>query len=97
LISNSNFAEKRLPIAKILPFSGRIFFAIESTSQRVHREKIFFKLRVLYDDLSNLVDKFLEHFPKEIITWVNYDIPILYDEIIALIRNSHGELNFKGK
>ena len=29
-----------------------------------------------------------------VITWLNYDIPILYDEIIELIRSSHGELNF---
>ena len=60
---------------------------ISTLCRRIHEKR-------REDDLSNLVDKFLENFPTDVITWVNYDIPILYKKIIALIRNSQGELNF---
>ena len=73
--------------AEIIIFDCVLAETISTLCRRIHEKR-------RDDDLSNLVDKFLEHFPTEVITWVNYDIPVLYEEIIALIRSSHGELNF---
>ncbi|MGD2093044.1 MAG: PIN domain-containing protein [Candidatus Aminicenantes bacterium] len=42
----------------------------------------------------NNIPTFQRTVPISIVGLLNYDIPILYDEIIALIRSSHGELNF---
>ena len=73
--------------AKIIIFDCVLAETISTLCRRIHEKR-------RNDDLSNLVDKFLENFPTEVITWVNYDIPILYEKIIALIRSSQGELNF---
>lgn len=73
--------------AQIIIFDCVLAETISTLCRRIHEKR-------RDDDLSNLIDKFLENFPTKVITWLNYDIPILYDEIIALIRSSHGELNF---
>jgi predicted nucleic acid-binding protein len=73
--------------AKIIVFDCVLTEAISTVCRRIHEKRID-------DDLSNLIDKFSENFPTKVITWLNYDIPVLYDEIIELIRSSHGELNF---
>ncbi len=73
--------------AKIVIFDCVLAETISTLCRRIHEKR-------RDDDLSNLIDKFLENFPTKVITWLNYDIPILYDEIIELIRSSHGELNF---
>lgn len=73
--------------AQIIIFDCVLAETISTLCRRIHEKR-------RDEDLSNLIDKFLENFPTKVITWLNYDTPILYDEIIALIRSSHGELNF---
>jgi predicted nucleic acid-binding protein len=73
--------------AQIIIFDCVLAETISTLCRRIHEKR-------RDNDLSNLIDKFLENFPPKVITWINYDIPNLYDEIIALIGSSHGELNF---
>ncbi len=73
--------------AKIIIFDCVLAETISTLCRRIHEKR-------RNDDLSSLVDTFLENFPTNVITWVNYDIPILYEKIIASIRSSQGELNF---
>jgi predicted nucleic acid-binding protein len=45
-------------------------------------------------DLDRLVARILTDYPMDDILWVLPDVPILYAEIIELVRSSGGELNF---
>lgn len=73
--------------ARIIIFDCVLAETISTLCRRIHEKR-------RDDNISNLLDKFLTNFPTDVITWVNYDIPIFYDEIISLIRLSGGELNF---
>ncbi len=44
--------------------------------------------------LAHLLDQLQVQFPSRLIVWLGPDWPRLYDEIVALVRQSDGELNF---
>jgi len=41
-----------------------------------------------------LLDELIQHVPEEIITWISGEIKRLYPEIVGLVRNTSGALNF---
>jgi len=45
-------------------------------------------------DLDRLITHILTDYPTDDILWVLPDVPILYAEIIELVRSSRGEINF---
>jgi predicted nucleic acid-binding protein len=59
-----------------------------STATRRLREK----KRI--DEIDPLLDRILTSFPLDSLTWINFDIPALYSDILSLVRASEGELNF---
>lgn len=46
------------------------------------------------EDLDRLVTRILSDYPPEDVLWVLPDVPVLYPEIVELVRSSGGELNF---
>lgn len=44
--------------------------------------------------LEHLLDQLQVQFPSRNIIWLGPDWPKLYDEIVALVKQSKGELNF---
>lgn len=44
--------------------------------------------------LEHLLDQLHVQFPSRSIVWLGPDWPRLYDEIVGLVKQSHGELNF---
>lgn len=61
--------------------------AISTLSRRIHEKR-------RTADLSMLISRFKTQFPKNSILWLYPDLPDLYDEIIAVIEESSGALNF---
>jgi len=45
-------------------------------------------------EIDPLLDRTITNFPPDSLTWISFDTPILYSEILSLIRSSRGELNF---
>jgi len=45
-------------------------------------------------EISGLLDSLIHLVPKEAITWISFQTEQLYDQVVALIRDSSGELNF---
>jgi predicted nucleic acid-binding protein len=45
-------------------------------------------------ELAGLLDRLLADFPTDTITWILPDVPLLYSQVVELIRSSKGELNF---
>ena len=46
------------------------------------------------DEIDPLLDRIVTNFPLESLTWINFDVPGLYPEILSLIRSSKGALSF---
>lgn len=44
--------------------------------------------------LAHLIDQLQVQFPSRMIVWLSPDWPKLYDEIVVLVKQSNGELNF---
>lgn len=45
-------------------------------------------------DLGPLLEQVQKQFPARSITWLYPDLPRVYDEVVALVESSNGELNF---
>jgi predicted nucleic acid-binding protein len=45
-------------------------------------------------EVSGLLDTLTHLVPKEAITWVSSETQALYEQVVALIRDTSGELNF---
>ena len=45
-------------------------------------------------ELPELIKQLKAQFPAKSITWLYPDLPQLYDEVLALVEQSGGELNF---
>ena len=46
------------------------------------------------DQFAALLDKLMQHVPDETITWVSMEVKRLYPEIVGLVRETSGALNF---
>jgi predicted nucleic acid-binding protein len=60
---------------------------ISILARRTHEQRRETGLTLLLQALS-------EQFPKKAITWLYPDLPQHYDEVLALVEQSAGELNF---
>lgn len=45
-------------------------------------------------EIDPFLDRTATNFPPEVLTWISSDTPLLYSEILSLIRSSRGEMNF---
>ena len=72
---------------KVFYFDCVINEAITAMARRAEEQK-----RV--HQLGQLLDKVAAQAPIPLITWVSHDTERLYDEIVALVRQSGGTLNF---
>lgn len=46
------------------------------------------------DDFQNVLEYFLNQIPEEMIEWVSTETQRLYQEVVSLVRDTDGELNF---
>lgn len=60
---------------------------ISTLARRIHEKR-------READLDALVDGIRRQFPVECITWSYPDLPTLYEQVIDLVQQSAGELNF---
>jgi predicted nucleic acid-binding protein len=73
--------------ADVAVFDCVLAEAISTMARRIHEQR-------RTADLDRLVTRLLTDYPTEDILWVLPDVPVLYTEIVELVRSSHGELNF---
>ena len=73
--------------ADVAVFDCVLAEAISTMARRIHEQR-------RTADLDRLVTRILTDYPTEDILWVLPDVPVLYIEIVELVRSSHGELNF---
>ncbi len=60
---------------------------VGALARRVHEKR----RRV---DLASLLDHLRSKFPTKSITWLYPELPDIYDEVVTLVEQSNGELNF---
>jgi predicted nucleic acid-binding protein len=46
------------------------------------------------DDFQNALEYLLNQIPEEMIEWVSKETQRLYQEVVSLVRDTDGELNF---
>jgi predicted nucleic acid-binding protein len=61
--------------------------AVSTMARRIHEQR-------RSSDLDQLMTRIVVDYPPDDILWVLPDVPVLYTEIIELVRTSRGELNF---
>ena len=72
--------------------TGLYFDCVISESVSVAVRRLYEKKRA--DEVEKLLNHLENTFTTDTITWIYPDVPRLYPEIIALIEESGGELNF---
>lgn len=73
--------------ADIAVFDCVLAEAISTMARRIHEQR-------RTSDLDRLVGRIVSDYPIEDVLWVLPDVPVLYTEIIGLVRASGGALNF---
>ena len=73
--------------ADIAVFDCVLAEAISTMARRIHEQR-------RTSDLNRLVGRIESDYPINDILWVLPDVPVLYTEIIDLVRASGGALNF---
>jgi predicted nucleic acid-binding protein len=73
--------------ADVAVFDCVLAEAISTMARRIHEQR-------RTADLDRLVARLLTDYPTEDILWILPDVPVLYAEIVELVRSSRGELNF---
>jgi predicted nucleic acid-binding protein len=73
--------------ADVAVFDCVLAEALSTMARRIYEQR-----RI--SDLDQLLTRMLTDYPKDDILWVLPDVPILYSEIIELVRACRGELNF---
>ena len=73
--------------ADVAVFDCVLAEAISTMARRIHEQR-------RTADLDRLVVRLLTDYPTEDILWILPDVPVLYAEIVELVRSSRGELNF---
>lgn len=61
--------------------------AISTMARRIHEQR-------RNQDLNLLLDQVLKEYPAQDILWLLPDVRLLYTEIVEMVRDSAGELNF---
>jgi len=60
---------------------------ISTLARRIHERR-------RHVDLPGLLNQIRSQFPAKSLTWLYPDLPNLYDEVVNLVEQSAGELNF---
>ena len=68
-------------------FDGVLAEVISTLARRTHEKR-------RTADLPTLLAQIRARFPTRSITWLYPDLPRLYDQVLALVEQSSGELNF---
>lgn len=61
--------------------------SVSTLARRVHEKR-------RTSDLSTLFDRVRARFPTRTISWLYPEVPGMYDQIVALVEQTAGELNF---
>jgi len=72
---------------KVAMFDCVLAEAISTMARRIHEQP-------RTADLDHLLARISADDLREDILWVLPDVPVLYDDIVELVRSSNGELNF---
>ncbi len=73
--------------SELLYFDCVVAEAVSAAARRLHEKGRLAEVEAMFDRLNI-------HAPVTEITWVLPDVPALYPNIMALIRDTAGELNF---
>jgi predicted nucleic acid-binding protein len=73
--------------AEVAVFDCVLAEPISTMSRRIHEQR-------RAADLDRLLALILADYPEEDILWVLPDVPVLYNDVVELVRSSRGELNF---
>jgi len=73
--------------ADIAVFDCVLAEAISTMARRIYEQQ-------RAADLDRLLTRILTDYPVDDVLWVLPDAPLLYTEIVELVRSSRGELNF---
>lgn len=73
--------------AELFYFDCVVTESISAIARRLHEKGRMAEVEALLDRLNDQV-------PDDIITWILPDVPVLYPEVLDLIRSSSGALNF---
>jgi predicted nucleic acid-binding protein len=73
--------------ADVAVFDCTLAEAISTMARRIHEQR-----RV--DDLDLLLERLANDYPTDGILWLLPDVPLLYVDILQMVRASTGELNF---
>jgi len=73
-------------------FTGIYFDCVVAETISTATRRLREKKRIAETDA--LLDQIITNFPTDSLTWVAFDMPDLYSEIVSLVRSSKGELNF---
>ncbi len=68
-------------------FDSVLAEVISTLARRIHEKRRM-------ADLPALLTKIRVQFPARSITWLYPDVPLLYDQVVGLVEQSGGELNF---
>lgn len=60
---------------------------VSVATRRLREKKRFAEIEVI-------INHIISTFPSDSLTWISYEIPFLYNDILSLICTSGGELNF---
>lgn len=81
------YADIQMHALQMAAFDCVLAETIGALARRVHEKR-----RVA--DLASLLERLHAKFPKKSITWLYPTLPDTYDEVVALVEQSGGELNF---
>ncbi len=68
-------------------FDSVLAEVISTLARRIHEKR-------RNADLPTLLAKIRAQFPARSITWLYPDVPLLYDQVLELVEQSGGQLNF---
>lgn len=73
--------------AEVAVFDCVLAEAVSTMARRIHEQR-------RSADLDFLLTRIRDDYPTDGILWVLPDVPMLYHDILNLVRSSHGALNF---
>jgi predicted nucleic acid-binding protein len=73
--------------AEVAVFDCVLAEAVSTMARRIHEQR-------RSADLDFLLTRIRDDYPTDDILWVLPDVPVLYHDILDLVRSSHGALNF---
>jgi predicted nucleic acid-binding protein len=73
--------------AEVAMFDCVLAEAISTMARRIHEQR-------RSEDLDLLLNRVESDYPEDDVLWILPDVPLLYPEVIEIVRRSAGALNF---